>query len=361
MVAASAPTLRVHLNLPIIEQSVVMAVPAALCTQRWGCDARIEGAGTVDRAMDHWALWLLSDGVLGTHDRRSAGVAARLGDIDLRTHRLDHDWSRVAERIESHELARVRHAACSRWKLERLQQLHAELGVPSGSGLRDVPAWFGGATPSTARHFAPQPELLHGLLQDLLQYANLRPEGVFLQAVLVHYQLVMIHPFRDGNGRLARLLALCMLGRAQRPLAPLYAGFALQRWGHAYNNDALEDMMQGNVDAYIAWWARAHRFSSMLLAAISAERDQAGARLATALAAQPRLASALTRAVARSPSLVLDRFAEVHSLNAKRREYVASVLGEHGWRRVDAARWLCVPALARLIEARNALLAEHRF
>ena len=349
-----------HLNLPIIDQAVVMTVPAALCTQRLGFDARIEGMGAVDRAMDHWALWLLADGALGMRNAVTAPTLSRAAEANQHTGPPDSVWVDMAERVASHEAARARHAGCTAWNLQRLQQAHAELGVLHGSELRDVPAWFGGATPSTARHFAPQPELLRGLLDDLLQFANLRPNASFLQAVLAHYQVVMIHPFRDGNGRLARLFAACLLERARRPLAPLYAGFALQRWGHAHDDDALEAMAQGDVDAYITWWARAHRFASMLVAAVDAERRQLSAHMAAAVAPSVRMAAALARAILRSPCLALSRFAEVHGLNAQRQRDLARVLEEHGWHRIDAKRWLCVSTLARLLTARKDLYARHR-
>jgi Fic family protein len=38
-----------------------------------------------------------------------------------------------------------------------------------------------------------------------------------LFACHVHYRLVFIHGFRDGNGRLARLMAAFVLKRARHP------------------------------------------------------------------------------------------------------------------------------------------------
>lgn len=47
----------------------------------------------------------------------------------------------------------------------------------------------------------------------LAQYTPCRPapSGVVAQAIaVVHAELILVHPFRDGNGRVARLLALLM-------------------------------------------------------------------------------------------------------------------------------------------------------
>ncbi len=48
----------------------------------------------------------------------------------------------------------------------------------------------------------------------------------------VHAELVLIHPFRDGNGRLARLLALLLL--LQMGLPPLDFGPLAGRGRRAY-------------------------------------------------------------------------------------------------------------------------------
>src|SRR5437588_5007135 len=61
---------------------------------------------------------------------------------------------------------------------------------------------------------APERELVPGLMQELIDDLNApsaAPEMV--RAAMAHLNLVMIHPFSDGNGRMARCLQTLVLAR----------------------------------------------------------------------------------------------------------------------------------------------------
>lgn len=73
---------------------------------------------------------------------------------------------------------------------------------------------FENAPISQATFVPPPPKQARESLESLLEFVNSRSPVHSLIAIgLVHYQFETIHPFRDGNGRLGRLLASLQLQR----------------------------------------------------------------------------------------------------------------------------------------------------
>ncbi len=56
-------------------------------------------------------------------------------------------------------------------------------------------------------YIPPEYTDIPGLLDELAAYANTTDDHPLIIAAVVHYQLVTIHPFEDGNGRTARLIS----------------------------------------------------------------------------------------------------------------------------------------------------------
>jgi Fic family protein len=67
----------------------------------------------------------------------------------------------------------------------------------------------------------PAAERIPELIEELLRYLNGSPDvsGV-LKGAMAHLNLVMIHPFADGNGRMARCLQTLVLARSGILAAP---------------------------------------------------------------------------------------------------------------------------------------------
>ncbi|MDI6857864.1 MAG: Fic family protein [Dehalococcoidia bacterium] len=134
-----------------------------------------------------------------------------------------------------------------------VNQIHAELladvrGKDQRPGeLRGCQVWIGseGTSIEEARYIAPPPDLVPETLADWERFVN---EDVLIpplvQCAMMHYQFEAIHPYRDGNGRIGRLLItlfLCAKGVLPTPLLYLSAFFDRHRneyYDHLYDVSA---------------------------------------------------------------------------------------------------------------------------
>lgn len=65
-------------------------------------------------------------------------------------------------------------------------------------------------------YYPPEPEYLDGMMNSYFNFMYDKEDGVdvFIKASLLHYYLVFVHPFCDGNGRTTRLISTDYLIRS---------------------------------------------------------------------------------------------------------------------------------------------------
>ena len=86
-------------------------------------------------------------------------------------------------------------------------------------------------------YIPPEYSDIPALLDELVQYVNTTDDHPLIIAAVVHYQLVTIHPFEDGNGRTARLMS----------------GYILDLNGYGFNGiGSLEEYFAYDPDEYYA-------------------------------------------------------------------------------------------------------------
>lgn len=77
--------------------------------------------------------------------------------------------------------------------------------------IRTVQNWIGGKTPDRAMFVPPPPDNVIPCIQSLISFWKTSKEHTLIKAAYIHSQFETIHPFRDGNGRIGRLLITLLI------------------------------------------------------------------------------------------------------------------------------------------------------
>lgn len=144
-----------------------------------------------------------------------------------------------------------------------LGEVHATLMGRSGvSQYRSALTWIGGGA-DTESFLPPPSSALADLIEDYLSFLKRPDIPSGARQVLSYSQLIWIHPFDDGNGRLARLLAgFHQAGGAQTNEAALVmAGLAMRRLEMLQTDERIKSKSRPFESQFSYWtelrkWAR---------------------------------------------------------------------------------------------------------
>ncbi|MGH6923452.1 MAG: Fic family protein [Propylenella sp.] len=153
---------------------------------------------------------------------------------------------------------------------ERLFGWHAALFPAGRSGMRriEVDGWrtdrsgpmqvvSGPAGRERVHYEAPPARRVPGEMRAFLRWFNTASAvDPVLKAGLAHFRFVTVHPFEDGNGRIARAIADMILARSERSRQRFYSMSAqIRRERNAYY-DTLEVAQKDslNITPWLEWF-----------------------------------------------------------------------------------------------------------
>lgn len=153
---------------------------------------------------------------------------------------------------------------------ERLFSWHAAMFPTGRSGITEIRigAWrddrtgpmqvISGPIGKEKVHFeAPSANRLDGEMEAFLAWFNSKIEiDPVLKAGVAHLWFVTIHPFEDGNGRIARAIADMQLARSEESSQRFYSMSAQIGHERSAYYDILEKTQAGNVDItrWLEWF-----------------------------------------------------------------------------------------------------------
>ena len=100
---------------------------------------------------------------------------------------------------------------------------------------------------------APPPNMVNELMKDLFSWVK-NSEGTIhplIMSAVFHYEFVFIHPFADGNGRMARLWHMVMLYRWRNVFEYIPLESQIERFQAEYYDAIAQCHVNGNSDVFI--------------------------------------------------------------------------------------------------------------
>lgn len=114
------------------------------------------------------------------------------------------------------QLARDEHFHYSAENIKSLHFMMTEYSLEAGPGLwRPGPVWVRNDATGDIVYEGPDHNEVPSLVDELIADLAVDQSPPLVRAAMAHLNLVMIHPFRDGNGRMARCLQTLVLAREQ--------------------------------------------------------------------------------------------------------------------------------------------------
>jgi Fic family protein len=245
---------------------------------------------------------VLSSRIEGTQSTIADVYAAEAGQTQLFRDSAA-DVVEVQNYVRAHEFG-LRRLAELPLSLRLIRELHEHL-MQGVRGADQTPGQFRtsqnfiappGTTIADALFVPPPPLEMTRRLGDLEGFLHDDTLPPLVQVALAHYQFEAIHPFRDGNGRVGRLLVsmfLCERGLLPQPL--LYLSAYFERTRADYYDLLMRVSTHGEWDAWVRYF----------LEGVRAQATEAVEDTQRLLSLRERYRASLTKAKARPTAMQL--------------------------------------------------------
>lgn len=178
----------------------------------------------------------------------------------------DAEVQEVRNYVTALEYGIAQVSAGRRLSLELVLELHQRLmhgvrGKDKQPGeFRTTQNWIGHerSTPATAKFVPPHPDRVDAALTAWIDFARQGADDVppLVACALLHQQFETIHPFRDGNGRIGRLvIPLFLMERHRLPLPLLYISAYIDQHKAEYARLLQGVRTDGDWEAWVEFFA----------------------------------------------------------------------------------------------------------
>jgi len=267
-----------------------------------------------------------------------ASLAIEQNSLSLEQVTALFDGKRVlgpARDIQEVRNAIAAYDALPRWDPANHEHLLAAQGLLM-AGLIDAPGRFRPGGVGIYRgdqlvHMAPPAARVPYLVDDLLTWLAASTWHPLLVSCVAHYELEVIHPFADGNGRLGRLWQTLILSRWNPLLAWLPIEEVIRSRQQCYYESLGQADQLGDLEPFVTYQLEA--IHDALRSEIGSEMSsEKGSELASSISATPGTAidALILRDLATEPTLSARRLAERLQLSQRAVEKHLAALQQKG-------------------------------
>ena len=202
------------------------------------------------------------EGIMLNVDQVRSSIARRLGIENVRyttpSHYVDSVVNVMLDAVQHYDQPLSKEKLCA-W-----QAAFFPTGISEGSRIETgqyrtneehiVSGMFGR---EKVHYIAPSPDRVEGDMQKFLTWFD--KEGSVssvIRSAIAHFWFVSIHPFEDGNGRLARILSDMLLARGEKSEFRFYNVSSQINKDKNHYYDILERMQHGDGDIteWLVWY-----------------------------------------------------------------------------------------------------------
>ena len=202
------------------------------------------------------------EGILLNVDQVRSSIAKKLGIENVKytapSHYVDSVVSVMLEAIQHYDMALSKEKLCA-W-----QAAFFPVGYSEGSQIEVgqyrtneehiISGMFGR---EKIHYIAPSPERVEEEMQKFLSwFDDDEPVSSLIRSAVAHLWFVSIHPFEDGNGRLARILSDMLLARGEKSAFRFYNVSSQINKDKNHYYDILERMQHGDgaITEWLVWY-----------------------------------------------------------------------------------------------------------
>lgn len=202
------------------------------------------------------------EGISLNADQVRSSIARRLGIENVKytapSHYIDAVVSVMLDAVEHYDRPISKELLCG-WQTAFFptgysEGSYIEVGQYRTHDEHIVSGYFGKVK---VHYIAPSPKRLDDEMQKFIEWFNSdNNTSYIIRSSIAHFWFVSIHPFEDGNGRLARILSDMMLARGDRSRYRFYNVSSAINNDKKHYYDILEREQKGNGDLteWIKWY-----------------------------------------------------------------------------------------------------------